>query len=47
MCAKFKDISKTSERLSYGFKDYKFMNNTNLHIKILFANPRLRRRNQS
>ena len=36
VCVKFKDISRTSKRLSYCFQGLKTCKNTNLHVKILF-----------
>ena len=34
-CVKFKDFSRTSQRLSYCFQGLKLKKNTDLHVKIL------------
>ena len=36
VCVKFKDFSRTSKDFPTVFKYWNFMNNTDLHIKILF-----------
>ena len=36
VCGKFKDFSSTSQDFPTVFKDWKFMKNTDPHVKILF-----------